>query len=355
MAPSFLDPMRDLFPADRPALLLAPMQDVTNLAFLRVIARRGAPDLCVTEYFRVHPQSRLDRAILRTIDENPTGRPVSAQIIGSDPAALVRAARELAHHPVAAIDLNLGCPAPVVCRKDAGGGMLRDPAGIDRTLGALRGAIPGRFTVKTRVGFADPGEFPALLDCFARHSLDALTVHARTVRDGYATPVRTACVRQAVAALSCPVIANGNVVDTATGLAYLARSGAAGLMIGRGAIRNPWLFEQLRACFAGRPPAAPTRRDLLAFVLEFQEESARETARFDPRKHVHQLKKTLLYATQGLEPEFEHRLRRVTDPADLDSLVRHFLDRDDPLPARPTVETALFRGFRDLLDPLVPS
>jgi tRNA-dihydrouridine synthase C len=341
-------------PVGRPALWLAPMQDVTNLAFLRVLARRGGPDLAVTEYFRVHAHSRLDREILRCIDENPTGRPVAAQVIGSDPAALARAARELARHPVAAIDLNLGCPAPVVCRKEAGGGMLRDPAAVDRALGALREAIPGRFTVKTRLGHADPAEFPALVECFARHRLDALTIHARTVRDGYATPVRPAWVRLAAERLACPVLANGNAVDVATGLALLAQSGAAGLMIGRGAIRNPWLFGQLRAHFDGRPPPQPTRRDLLGFLLELHEESARETVRYDPHKHVHQLKKTLLYSTQGLEPEFEHGLRRVAGPDELRALCRRFLDRPEPLPARPDRESKLFRGFPALLEPAGP-
>ena len=324
------------------------MQDVTNLPFLRVMARRGGPDLFVTEYFRVHPNSRLDPQILRTIDENPTGRPVIAQLIGSDAPALARAAQELAHHPVAAIDLNLGCPAPIVCRKEAGGGMLRDPHRLATVLTAMREAITGRFTVKTRVGFASPAEFPALLEILARHRPDALTVHARTVREGYSTAVHPECVRLAVAALACPVVANGNIIDVATATAFLARSGAAGLMIGRGAIRNPWLFDQLRAAFEGDAPPRPTRRNLLEFVLELYDEAARETPRYDPSKLVHALKKTLIYTTQGLEPAFEHGLRRMGDEAAFRHLCHNFLDRDDPLPDRPPVTSSLFRGFAEL-------
>lgn len=342
--------MRDLLPVNRPALLLAPMQDVTTLAFLRVIARRGGPDVAVTEYFRVHPNSRLEPEILRLIDENPTGRPVIAQIIGSDAASLARAARELAHHPIAAVDLNLGCPAPVVCRKDAGGGMLRDLARLDHVLATLREAIDGRFTIKTRLGFSRPDEFPRLLEIIARHRPDMLTVHARTVRDGYATAVRPEFVRLATSALACPVIANGNVVDTATGLAFLARSATAGLMIGRGAIRNPWLFDQLRAALAGTAAPRPVRRDLLDWILELHDETARERPRYDPTGHVHALKKTLIYTTQGLEPEFEHGLRRVTGPRELQELCHRFLDRDDPLPESPGASSSMFRGFADLLE-----
>ncbi|MFL6589914.1 MAG: tRNA-dihydrouridine synthase, partial [Chthoniobacterales bacterium] len=107
------------------------MQDVTDLRFMRLVAGFGNADLYFTEYFRVLPESRLDPHILSSITQNPTGRPVVAQMIGNDIAALVRTARELQQHPVAAIDLNLGCPVPIVYRKCAGGGLLRDPGRID--------------------------------------------------------------------------------------------------------------------------------------------------------------------------------------------------------------------------------
>ena len=105
---TFLDLLRD----QAPLLALAPMQDVTTLSFMRVIARYGGPDAYWTEYFRVHGDSRLDKWILQSITENPTGRPVVAQMIGNDVPALVRTAKELQKYPVAAIELNLGCPAP---------------------------------------------------------------------------------------------------------------------------------------------------------------------------------------------------------------------------------------------------
>ncbi len=105
-------------------LSLAPMQDVTTLEFMRVIARYGGPEVYWTEFFRVHGDSRLEKWILKSITENPTGKPIVAQLIGNDIPSLVRAAKELQQYPVAAIDLNLGCPAPIVYRKCAGGGLL---------------------------------------------------------------------------------------------------------------------------------------------------------------------------------------------------------------------------------------
>src|SRR5213595_2931607 len=137
---------------DEPMLALAPMQDVTDLPFWKLMTAYGGADIYFTEYFRVHPTSNLEPWILRSISENPTGRPVIAQMIGNDIPSLVRTARELQQYPIVAVDLNLGCPAPVVYRKCAGGGLLREPRKVDAILGALREAISAGFTVKTRIG-----------------------------------------------------------------------------------------------------------------------------------------------------------------------------------------------------------
>ena len=148
----------NLLRAGAPVLALAPMQDVTTLQFMRVIARYGGPDVYWTEYFRVHGDSRPEKWILDSITKNPTGKPVVAQLIGNDIPALVRNAKLLQQFPVAAIDLNLGCPAPIVYRKCAGGGLLREPQRIDAILGALRDAVTIPFTVKTRIGFESAAE-----------------------------------------------------------------------------------------------------------------------------------------------------------------------------------------------------
>lgn len=326
------------------------MQDVTDLPFLRTMAALGGADVYVTEYFRVHIHSRLDPYILRSITENPTGRPLVAQMIGQDADELVRTVSDLKQYPIAGIDLNLGCPAPVVYRKNAGGGLLRKPEKVNELLGRLRDASDEvSFTVKTRLGFESEDEFARLLGVFKKHAIDLLTIHGRTVRERYQTPVHDDWVRHAVDEMPCPVIANGNVVNCQTGLAYLRATGAAGLMIGRGAIRNPWLFDQLRASFTGAEIPIVTAKMVMEYIGRLYDETAKEIPEFIEKKHVQKMKKYLIYIAQGHHEDFEHRIRRVTTRPEFFSTCADFLDHDEPAPDLPPENSRLFCGFSQFL------
>ncbi|HTY89134.1 MAG TPA: tRNA-dihydrouridine synthase family protein [Candidatus Acidoferrum sp.] len=316
-----------------PILALAPMQDVTTLEFWRVIMRYGGPDAYWTEYFRVHGDYRPERSILRSITENPTGRPVVAQLIGNDIPALVRTANALQKHPVAAIELNLGCPAPVVYRKCAGGGLLREPQKIGAIIGALRDAVTIPFTVKTRIGFESPAEFDALLPLFAKHPIDLLTVHARTVLQMYRPGVRYDLIARAAGELRCPVLANGNVHGPAQAQALLAETGARGLMIGRGAIRNPWLFDQIRAQLRGQGIRQPTGRDVLNYVRALWENEI--TPDVPESAQVQRMKKFMNFIGEGVDEKFLLEIRRVTTAIDFFRVCADTLDHEKPMPLEP--------------------
>jgi tRNA-dihydrouridine synthase B len=315
-----------------PFLALAPMQDVTDLAFWRVIAPFGGADVYWTEYFRVHGDSRPERWILDSILHNPTGRPVVAQMIGNDVPALVRTARELQRHPIAAIDLNLGCPAPVVYRKCAGGGLLRELNRIDAILGALREAVTIPLTVKTRLGFASAEEFDALLALFARHPIDLLTVHGRTVVQMYRPGVRYDLIAQAARALPCPVLANGNVHSAEHALAVLEQTGTRGLMSGRGAIRNPWLFRQIRQRQLGQSATLPTGREVLAYIRQLWESQV--TPEANECAQVQRLKKFMNFIGEGVPPAetFLHEIRRVNTRHDFFRVCETYLNHDGLMP-----------------------
>ena len=327
----------EILPVGRPLLILAPMQDITDLPFWRVMEHYGGADLYYTEYFRVHRDSTPERHILRSIDENPTGRPVIAQMIGEHIPALVRTAQALQRHPIFGIDLNLGCPAPIVCRKSAGGGLLRHLDKIDSILRALRPAIGVQFTVKTRIGYDDPAEFDRLLDVFAAHEVDAFTVHGRTVRELYRARVHLDRIQQAVQRLRAPVFANGNVLSVALARETMAQTGAAGLMIGRGAIRNPWLFQQIRDDARGRPVFAPTLRDLRGYIGHLYAET--RLPHLSEAANVAKLKKYINFIGQGVGPDdvFLHAIRRAATEKEFFGLCDLHLNNENPFPPEPPV------------------
>jgi tRNA-dihydrouridine synthase B len=320
-----------------PILALAPMQDVTDLPFWKLIADYGGADVYYTEYFRVHPTSNLEKWILESITKNPTGKPAIAQVIGNDIPSLVRTVKELQQYPIVAIDLNLGCPAPIVYRKCAGGGLLREPKRVDAILGALRDAISVKFTVKTRIGFDSPAVFEELLPIFARHSIDLLTVHGRTVQEMYRTEVHYEYIAGAVQAMPCPVLANGNVYSAGKAEEVLRITNARGLMIGRGVIRNPWLFHQIRQHRRGEPIFVPTGHDVLKYLRDLYETvrppEIREAA------HVQKMKKYLNYIGLGVEPtgQFLHQIRRIITEAEFFRLCGEYLTHNEPMPLEPFV------------------
>jgi tRNA-dihydrouridine synthase B len=335
--------------AGQPLTALAPMQDVTDLAFMSVIAHYGAPDYFVTEFFRVHSQSRPEKHILRAIDENRTGRPVFAQLIGENIHDLTRTVEELLRHPIAGIDLNLGCPAPKVYKKNVGGGLLREPAKIAEILTALRAASPGLFTVKMRIGFEDTRYFDEILALVNEHRVDLLSVHGRTVKEMYRSEVHYDQIARAVSRVRCPVLANGNVTSAAKAAEVVTKTGAAGVMIGRHAIRNPWIFRQCREHFAGQAVSHITLADVREYVERLFHATKHDG--IPERAHVNKMKKYLNFVGQGVDAigAFLHDMRRTENAAALFAVCdRHLLTEPDktfslePYPgviARPNCET----------------
>jgi tRNA-dihydrouridine synthase B len=297
--------------------VLAPMQDVTTTGFMRVIGRRGAPDWFVTEYFRVHETSTLEKHIADSIIGHGTGRPVFAQIIGEDTPHIVRTIQLLKALPVAGIDLNMGCPAPKVYRKNVGGGLLRDPAKIDEILHAMRQEIDGLFTVKMRIGFDGMENFDRILELIAKHKVDLLTVHGRTVKGLYWSEVDYTAITHAVKSVPCPVIANGDVISATKASDLIQQTGAWGMMMGRHAIRNPWVFRQWREHQQGQPRFQPTLHDVRAYIQELAEECC--DAAKATEKQAGRLKKFLNFIGLATDAngKFLHDMRRTETLPDL--------------------------------------
>lgn len=294
-----------------PLTALAPMQDVTDGRFMRLIADCGAPDFYFTEYFRVHTHSTLEPHIVRAIEDIAPIRPVFAQIMGESLPDIGRTLRGLLKLPIAGIDLNLGCPVPKVYKKNVGGGLLRDPKRIDDILGYIRSNVKGRFTVKMRIGFDTTEFFQHVLSIVDEHNVDLLSLHARTVKELYRGVIHYEYITEAVRYLSCPVLANGDIITAKKAMEVLSETKAAGVMIGRPAIRNPWIFRQVRELAAGREMFRPRRSDVREYLERIWDVT--DDHDFNEFHHVNKTKKFMNFIglTVDEEGHFIRDIRRA--------------------------------------------
>jgi tRNA-dihydrouridine synthase len=235
--------------------MLAPMQGLTNWALRGLFADWVRPDVLFTEFVRAknvggRPLSAVD---LREIVAVEQGIPLVVQLIGPDQEALVAAAQAAQAAGATHLNLNLGCPYGRMMSGLTGGGMLQSPELLVTLIPALRKAISGSFSVKIRAGYADPEQLFSLLPLFEDAGVDFLVLHPRTVLQEYSGSADHAITARAVQQTRLPIIANGDINTAAIGCRVLAETGAAGLMLGRGAIADPLLFARLRGTASAEP------------------------------------------------------------------------------------------------------
>jgi len=316
--------------------MLAPMQDITTFPFLRLLAQRGAPDIFVTEFLRVNATSGIDDSVAECAEKTLplTGTPLLVQLIGEDVPALSRVANAvLTRFPktVAGIDFNLGCPMPKIFRKNVGGGLLRDLPKVSEILAALRKICTENgklFTVKCRLGFDDASPFPPLLEIVREAQADLLAVHARTVCGLYRSPVDYDAIAFAVEKSACPVVANGEISSVKKAREVLKKTHCAGLMCGRHAVRNPWIFRQLREMFAGTPDEkifAPRLGDVFNYIRELETCVADDAQ--TPARAAARMKKFLNFIGTGVDSDgaFLHAVRRAESPTEIFKISEKFL------------------------------
>lgn len=248
--------------------MLAPMQGLTNRALRALFIDWVRPDTVFTEFMRVNPggaRQALRAGDLREAAAAEWGVPLVVQLIGHDHDALVAAAQTAQEAGAAHINLNLGCPFGRMTSGLTGGGMLRRPGALADLIPALRRAITGTFSVKVRAGYDDPRQILTLLPLFESTGVDFLVLHPRTVVQEYTGHADHTVTAAVVRQTRLPVIANGDIRTAAEGLRVLRETGAAGLMLGRGAIADPLLFERLR----GKAPAEPGGNERVAMMQRY--------------------------------------------------------------------------------------
>jgi tRNA-dihydrouridine synthase B len=252
-------------------LMLAPMQGLTNRALRAHFIEKVRPDVVFTEFMRVNPVAavkRLSATDLREIAAAEEGVPLVVQLVGHGREALVSAAVAAQDAGAVHLNLNMGCPYGRMTTGLTGGGMLKRPEDLVEIIPALREAVRGTFSVKLRAGYDDPEQVLSLLPLFESAGVDFLVLHPRTVAQEYSGAADHAVTARVVRATRLPVIANGDIRSVADGRRVLEETGAAGLMLGRGAIADPLLFERLRNRANPEPATDERRSELCRYLRE---------------------------------------------------------------------------------------
>ena len=230
-------------------LLLAPMEGLLDFVLRDILTRVGGVDRCVSEFIRVTNTLLPDRAFIRVVPEllnggrTFAGVPVRAQLLGSDPVCLAENAAALAALGPDGIDLNFGCPAKVVNRHGGGAALLEDPELVAKIVAAVRRAVPAHMPVsaKMRLGFNDDSRAVECALAIAGAGADELVVHARTKADAYRPPAYWHRIADIRAAVSIPVVANGEIWNVQDAARARELSGCHMLMLGRGMVTDPGL------------------------------------------------------------------------------------------------------------------
>lgn len=256
--------MQGPYPVSRP-LILAPMAGVSNAPFRQLCRELGA-DCTVTEMVKTSNTNRIqNNHRCEFLDEEG---PHIIQIIGNNPEKMAMAASQCAALGADIVDINMGCPAKKFEKKPAGSALLADPGLVKEILEAVVGAIDIPVTLKIRTGI-DHQHINAMdIGQIAQESgIQALVVHGRTRDQGFSGKAEHRTTAELVGALDIPVIANGDIDSVEAAQSVLAATGAAGLMIGRGARRNPFLFQQIAHFLnTGQKLAKPELSDLQHFA-----------------------------------------------------------------------------------------
>jgi tRNA-dihydrouridine synthase B len=253
-----------------PPLVLSPMAGVTDVSFRRLLKGLGGVGLTVSEFISVEGLTRSNPKSKRQMRFYADERPFAVQIFGGQPERM-RMAAEMAEEIGADIlDVNCGCPAPKVVKHGGGSGLLKDHPRLETILTAIKKAITIPMTVKIRAGFYDHtinAVDTARLaeDCGAEH----IALHGRTKEQGYRGLANWDLVRQIKEVVSVPVSGSGDVTTIEGAFARFRETNCDGVLIGRGAMANPWIFRQIEDSMQGREIFQPTIQDKRALLLEY--------------------------------------------------------------------------------------
>jgi tRNA-dihydrouridine synthase C len=304
-----------------PPFVLAPMEGVTHRVFRDLLLDAGGPGAAWTEFLRVSQVPLKAAAIARELGPPRADVPVGVQLMGTDPGPVAETARNAVLAGAPMIDLNFGCPAPVVFNKCAGSAMLEHPERLGALVRAVVLAVAVPVTAKVRLGIDDTSRFEDVVRAVEAAGAAALTIHARTRKDQYAHPARWEHLATARAWTRLPLIGNGDVLGWDDATRMVRETGVDAVMIGRGALRDPWTLQRMRARARGEPAPSIGAAQVLAFHARYRDDMLRGGA--NERGVLGQLKQLYRRLEVGLALDAAARtaLLRAQTLAELEALV----------------------------------
>ncbi len=253
-----------------PPIILAPMEGLTDLHFRRLLRRIGGTGLTTTEFVSSEGLVRNIPRVLEMAEFDQDEVPVAVQIYGRNPSVMAEAARMVEGMGAHVVDINMGCPSRKVCAHSGGAALMAEPALAGRIVGEVRSATSIPLTVKMRAGQdRDHVNAPELAWICQEQGVDAVTVHWRTRQEAFKGGWNVDVIAQVRERLSIPVVANGDITDTTSAGRMLRETACHGLMVGRGALRDPWLPLLLARWMRGEPAPRVTMARRRAFLQDY--------------------------------------------------------------------------------------
>lgn len=253
-----------------PPLILSPMAGVTDYTFRRLIKRRGGVGLVVSEFISVEGLTRGNPKSKRQMHFDEEERPFAVQIFGGRPERMAMGAEMAEEVGADIVDVNCGCPAPKVVRNGGGSGLLREPKQLELILREIKRSISIPLTLKVRTGYSESTINVVDIAKMAEQcGVEHIQVHGRTREQGYKGFANWDIIRQVKEAVSIPVSGNGDITSIEYGLKCWRETGVDGILIGRGAMQNPWIFRQFQDVIEGREPYQPDVEEKKSVLLEF--------------------------------------------------------------------------------------
>ncbi len=253
-----------------PPLILSPMAGVTDYTFRRLIKRRGGVGLVVSEFISVEGLTRHNPKSKRQMRFDEEERPYAVQIFGGKVDRMAMGAEMAQEVGADILDVNCGCPAPKVVKNGGGSGLLREPALLESILKEIKKTITIPLTLKLRTGYTEASINVVDIAKMAEQcGVEHIQVHGRTREQGYKGLANWDVIRQVKEAVSIPVSGNGDITTIEYGMKKWRETGVDGILIGRGAMQNPWIFRQFADVLAGGEPYQPDLQEKKDVLLEF--------------------------------------------------------------------------------------